>query len=152
MQAVDRGKLVECALLAVEELHDRHAAHVLLHVAVDPCDGGADAAVALAHMVAEEAGDVQMRENGQGQQRQRPAHAQHDDDDEGQGEDVLKDREHARGKHLVQGIDVGGDAGDEFADRIAVKEGGRHALQVAEDLAAHIEHDLLAGPLHQVGL
>ena len=27
-----------------------------------------------------------------------------------------------------------------------------HALQVAEDLAAQIEHDLLAGPLHQVGL
>jgi hypothetical protein len=27
-----------------------------------------------------------------------------------------------------------------------------HALQVAEDLAAQVEHDLLAGPLHVVGL
>ncbi len=27
-----------------------------------------------------------------------------------------------------------------------------HALQMAEDLAAQVEHDLLAGPLHQVGL
>src|ERR1700722_20609675 len=27
-----------------------------------------------------------------------------------------------------------------------------HALQVAEDLAAQIEHHLLAGPLHEVGL
>jgi len=27
-----------------------------------------------------------------------------------------------------------------------------HALQVAEDLGAEIEHDLLAGPLHKVGL
>ena len=33
-----------------------------------------------------------------------------------------------------------------------IEEGGLHALQVAEDLAAQIEHDLLAGPLHQVGL
>jgi len=27
-----------------------------------------------------------------------------------------------------------------------------HALEVAEDLGAEIEHDLLAGPLHEVGL
>jgi hypothetical protein len=27
-----------------------------------------------------------------------------------------------------------------------------HALHVAEDVAAQVEHDLLAGPLHQVGL
>jgi len=33
-----------------------------------------------------------------------------------------------------------------------IKERGLHALQVTEDLAAKIEHDLLAGPLHHVGL
>ena len=73
-------------------------------------------------------------------------------DDEGEGEDVLEDGEHAGGEHLVERVDVGGEAGDEAADGVAVVEGGRHALQVAEDLAAHVEHDLLAGPLHEVGL
>ena len=130
-----------------------HAADVLLHVAVDPGDGGANAAVALAHMVAEDAGDVQdRRQDGECQQRQPPVHAQHDDDDEGEGEDVLEDREDAGGEHLVEGIDVGGDTRDQPADRVMVEEAGRHALDVAEDLAAQIEHDLLAGPLHQVGL
>ena len=67
-------------------------------------------------------------------------------------EDVVEDGEDAGGEHLVEGVDVGGDAGDEAADGIAVEEGGGHALQVAEDLRAHVEHDLLAGPLHEVGL
>ncbi len=102
---------------------------------------------------AEDAGDV---ENGgddrEGEQRERPAHPQHDDDDEGEDEDVFEDGEHARGEHLVERVDVGGDAGDQPADGVAVEEGGRHALQMAEDLAAQVEHDLLAGPLHQVGL
>ena len=39
-----------------------------------------------------------------------------------------------------------------FADGVAVEEADVHALDVAEDLAAEIEHDLLAGPLHEVGL
>ena len=77
---------------------------------------------------------------------------QHDDDDEGQHEDVFEDGEDAGGEHLVERVDVGGDAGDEFADGVAVEEGGGHALQMAEDLAAQIEHDLLPGPLHHVGL
>jgi hypothetical protein len=33
-----------------------------------------------------------------------------------------------------------------------VEEAHVHALHVAEDVAAQVEHDLLAGPLHQVGL
>ena len=49
---------------------------------------------------------------------------QHDDDDEGEDEDILEDGEHARGEHLVECVDVGGDAGDEAADGIVVEEGG----------------------------
>ena len=59
---------------------------------------------------------------------------------------------HAGGEHLVEGVDVGGEARDQAADGIAVEEADVHALHVAEDLAAQVEHDFLAGPLHQVGL
>ena len=89
---------------------------------------------------------------GQGEQGERPAHGDHDGDDVGEREDVLKDGEDAGGEHLVQGIDVGGDAGDEATDRIAIEKGDVHPLEMAEDLRPEIEHDLLAGPLHEVGL
>ena len=56
------------------------------------------------------------------------------------------------GEHLVQRVDIAGKPGDQPSHRIAVEEADVHALQVAEDLAAHVEHDLLPGPLHQVGL
>ncbi len=91
-------------------------------------------------------------DDGEREQGERPAHPQHDDDDEGEDEDVFEDGEDAGGEHLVERVDVGGDAGDEAADGVAVEEGDVHALDVAEDLAAEIEHDLLAGPLHEVGL
>ncbi len=73
-------------------------------------------------------------------------------DDAEQHEHVLEDRDHARGEHFVQRVDVGGDARDQPADRILVEEADVHVLQVAEDLAAQIEHHLLSGPLHEVGL
>ena len=92
------------------------------------------------------------RNHRERQQRKQPTHAQHDDDDEGEGEDVLEDGEDAGGEHLVEGVDVGGDASDQATHWIAVEEADVHALDVAEDLAAQIEHDLLSGPLHQVGL
>ena len=150
---VDGGEVVEGAALAVEELHDGHAGDVLLREGVDAGGGVALAAIAVANVTAEDAGDVEDgRDDRDGEQRQRPAHAQHDDDDEGEDEDVLEDGEHAGGEHLVERVDVGGDARDEPADGVVVEEGGRHALQVAEDLAAQVEHDLLAGPLHEVGL
>ncbi len=45
-----------------------------------------------------------------------------------------------------------GDAGDQAADGILVVEPDVHALQVAEDLAAQIEHHLLPRPLHEISL
>jgi hypothetical protein len=35
---------------------------------------------------------------------------------------------------------------------MGVEEADVHALHVAEDVAAQVKHDLLAGPLHQVSL
>ena len=111
------------------------------------------AAVAVAYVAAEDACYIKDgRDHRDGEQCQRPAHLQHDDDDEDEHEDVLEDRQHAGGEHLVERIDIRGDAGYQLADGVMVEEGGRHALQVAEDLAAQVEHDLLAGPLHGVGL
>ncbi len=76
VQAVDVFKVVVGALLAIEELHHAHAADVFLGEAVDAGDGGADAAIALADVVAEEARDDQdQRQNGEGDQRQPPVDA-----------------------------------------------------------------------------
>ena len=150
---VDQGEVVEGAALAVEELHDGHAGDVLLREGIDTCSGGTLATVAVADVLAEDLGDVEdRRDDRDGEQGEGPAHAQHDDDDEGEDEDVFEDGEDAGGEHLVEGVDIGGDASDEAAYGVAVEEGRRHALEMAEDLAAQVEHDLLAGPLHQVGL
>ena len=92
------------------------------------------------------------RQHGERDQRQLPVHAQHDGQDAGEDEDVFENRHHARGKHFVEGVDVGGDAGDQAADRILVEKRNMQALQMAENLAAQIEHYFLAGPLHVVGL
>ena len=150
---VDGGEVGEGAALAVEELDDRHSGDVLLGEGVDAGGGGALAAVAVADLGAEDAGDEENGGNdGESKQGERPALIDHDGDDEGEGEDVFEDGEHAGGEHLVEGVDVGGEPGDQAANGVLVVKGRRHALQVAEDLAAQVEHDLLAGPLHQVGL
>ncbi len=153
MVAVDFREAVVCLALAIEELQHHHAADVLLQVGVDACDGDANAAVGIAHPVAENLG----REHDEGQhgkrdQRQLPVHAQHHAEDAEEHEQIFKDRDHAGGEHLIQRVHVGSDARDQAADRILVEEGNMQALQVAEDLAAQIEHHFLAGPLHEVGL
>ncbi len=66
--------------------------------------------------------------------------------------EVVDDGQHAVSKHVVDGVNVGGEAGDEAADGMHIEESHVHALHVAEDVAAQIEHDFLAGPLHQVDL
>src|SRR5208283_3170546 len=120
---------------------------------IDARNRGANAAVGIAHLVAEDLGRIDdQRKHGKGHQRQLPVHVHHDGEDEGEDEDVLEDRDHAGGEHLVECVDVGGNVRDQSSYRILVEEGDVHVLQVAKDLAAQVEHDLLAGPLHQVGL
>ncbi len=150
---VDFGKLPVSALLAVEKLQNRHSADMFLQIGIDAGDGHANAAVGVANFVAEHfCSDRNERQHGEGDQRQPPVHFQHDDENAGEHEDVFEDRHHAGGKHIVQGVHVGGDAGDQAAYRVLVVESDVHALQVAEDLAAQVKHDFLAGPLHEVGL
>ena len=150
---VYRFEVVEGALFPAEELHDAHAGDMLLGKGVDARNGGANAAVGVAHAVAEDAGDEQDdRQHGKGDQCQPPTHSQHDHHNADQHEDIFKDREDAGGEHLVEGVYVGGESRNKAAYRIAVEEGDVHSLQVAEDLRAHVIHDLLAGPLHEVGL
>ena len=153
MGAVDGLEVVVGALLAIEELDHAHAGDVFLRKGVDARDRGADPTVGVADTFAEDAGDEDDdRQDGEGDEREPPVHAQHHEDDAEQDEDVLEDCEDAGGEHLVQRVHVGGEAGDEAADGVAVEEGNVHALQMAEDLGAHVVHDLLAGPLHEVGL
>src|SRR5262249_42889777 len=67
-------------------------------------------------------------------------------------ENVFKDGNHAGGEHFIQRVHVCGDARDQAADGVFIEEPDVHVLEVAEDLAAKIEHDLEAGPLHEIGL
>ena len=62
--AVHGREITEGALFAVEELHYRHAAHMLLRVGVDVGDGCADAAVGVADVGAEELGGVEGSPEG----------------------------------------------------------------------------------------
>ncbi len=139
--------------LAIEELQHHHAADVLLQVGVDAGDGDANAAIGVAHLVAKNLGRPDDEgQHGKGDQRQLPVHAQHHAEDAGEHEDIFEDGDHAGSEHFIQGVDVGGDARDQAANGVLVEEGYVQALQMAEDLAAKVEHHLLASPLHEIGL
>ena len=66
--------------------------------------------------------------------------------------DVIDDGQHAFSEHVVDGVDVGSEARDEAADGVNIEESNVHALHVAKDVAAQVEHDFLPDPLHQVDL
>ena len=150
---VDGFELLVGALLAVEQLHHAHSAYMLLGGGVDAGDGGADAPVGVAHMFAEDAGDPKDKgQHGKGDQGQPPVHAQHDDHDEDENENILENGKDAGSEHLVQRVHIAGEPGDQAPHRIAVEKAYVHALDMPENLAAHVEHDFLSGPLHQVGL
>ena len=150
---VDGFELLIGALLAVEKLQHHHAGYVLLQVGINAGNGRADSPVRIAHRLAEDQGGPEdQRQHGKGNQRQPPFHPQHDRDDSHQHEDVLEDGDHAGGEHLVQCVNVRGYARDQPPHGVFVIEADVHVLQVAEDLAAQVKHDVLTGPLHEVGL
>ena len=153
MATVDfRETLIRFAL-AIEELQHHHAADLLLQIGVDSGDGGANAAVRVAHLVAENFGrNHNQRQHPECNQRQLPVHAQHDGDDSQQHKEIFKNGNHARREHFIQSVHVRSDARYQTTHRIFVIESNVHALQVAENLAAQVEHDFLSGPLHEVSL
>src|SRR5581483_7916858 len=141
------------ALLAIEKLQHYDAGHMLLQVGVDAGNRDANAAIGVTNLVAKDLGrDRNERQYCEGDQRHLPVHVQHDDQNARQQEDVLEDGHHSGGKHLVQSIHIAGDPRDQPANRIAVEERDVQPLQVAENLAAQVEHYLLPGPLHYVRL
>ena len=76
----------------------------------------------------------------------------HEADDGQQGEQVHKDRDDALAKKFVEGVDVVGGAGHNPAQRRAVEVAQRQPLQVGEEVAAHVVHDLLADHAGDQGL
>ena len=151
--AVDLLEALVGFLLAIEQLQDDDSRDVLLQVGIDFCNCDADAPVTFTHRLAEQCGGVEdERQHSERDQRQLPAHVEHDGEYAGEHEDVFEDRNHARGEHFVEGVDVAGHASYEAANGIAVEERNVQLLQVAEDLRSQIEHHLLSHPLHDVGL
>ena len=80
------------------------------------------------------------------------AELEHREDHEAEREQVAQNRHQAGGEQLVEDIDVGGDARHQAAHGIAVVEGDVEILQVGHQLAAQVEHGLLADVLHDVHL
>ena len=153
MAAIDFLEARISLAFAVEKLQHNHAADVFLQIRVDAGDSGANAAIRVTHFVAENLRrHHNQRQHRERDQRQLPVHAQHDAQNSHQHEEVFEDGDHARGKHFVQGVDIGRDARNQPADRIPVVKSHVHALQMAEDLAAQVEHHFLPGPLHEVSL
>ena len=150
---IDLFEALISALLPVEELEHHNAGYMLLQKRIDAGDGHSHPPVGVAHHLAKNhGGPKDDRKHGKGNQGQPPLHAQHDDDDTGQDEYVLEDGHHARSEHLVERVHVAGDTRDQAAHRILVEESNMYMLQVAKNLLAQVKHDLLSGPLHQVGL
>ena len=139
--------------LAGEELDDRHARERLLQVGVEARQPVADEAVAAARGDAEEVDrQRQHRHQREGDEREVPIDRQHDGDDAEQRGDVHEDRQRAGGEHLVDHVDVGGQAGHQPADRIAIEEARRQLLQVRDEVEAQIGEALLRHEHHQVVL
>ena len=90
---------------------------------------------------------VTRKKNGQhreGHESEPPVEGQHHPHDPEEREEVAEDRDDARREELVHGVHVGRDPRDQPPDGVLVEVGDVQALEVAEDLRAHVQHDLLA--------
>ena len=150
---VDRVEPLVLARLAPEELHRRHPRDVLLQERVDARDPAPHLAVRLPGVVPEPLRHRRDEgQHGEGDDGEAPVHDEEHDGDAGQHEDVPEHRHHPRREQLVEGVDVGGHAGHQAADRVAVEERHVEALQVRVDLRPQVEDDALARHLQRVGL
>ena len=150
---VDRIEFPEALSLAVIELYDGHARDVLLQECIDLRDRNADPAVGRVDPPPRHGGcDGDQRNDRKRDEAELPVEDQDRDHDSGEREDVAKDRNNSGGEQFVEDIDVRDDAREQAADGILIVKGWRQRLQVAEDLHAHVVHDLLAGILKDVRL
>jgi hypothetical protein len=151
--AVDGVELLEGGALAAEELQHRHAGDVLLEVGVDARDLHPHPRYIWRARDAEPEGDRgEQRQDAEADQGQPPVEPEEHRDDAAEQHDVAEDRHQPGGEQLVERVDVGGHAGDQAADRVAVEVGERQGLQVAEDLAPQVAHDVLPHQEHQPAL
>ena len=134
--AIAFGKFDARFSLAIEQLHYAHAGNVFLEERVDARDRGANAAVGVAHELAEEIGDHEDEgQHGEGIEREAMVDGKEPRGHDGEEEEIVDHGDDAGGEEIVQGVDVGGDAGDQAADGVAVEVAHGQALDVGEDLA-----------------
>jgi len=142
--AVEVVEFLDGAFLAVERLHDDMSAVHLFDVPVHIAQGVLLGDEVLLGML----DDVRRRESGQRDDDQRhqrhlPADAEHHPQDADDGDD--------RGQHLLDrlvqalryGVDIVGDAGEDFAVGLPVKVGQRQAVDLGGGLFAQIVGALL---------
>ena len=150
---VEALEALQVGVLAVEELHDADAGEALLQEGVHAGQTHPDVTVGAPDPRPEdEGGPGHERKHAEGDQRQVGVHLEHGPHDEEQREEVAKYRDHPRTEELVQRLHVGGDAGHEAADRVAVVEGQVEALEFRKDLGAQVVHDPLSQPGGQQSL
>ncbi len=120
--AIAAAKFGAGFLFAVEELHDAHAGNVFLEIGVDAGNGGTNAAVGVAHEQAEEIGDYEDEgEDGEGVEGEATVDGKKPAGEDREEEEVVDHGDDAGGEKIVEGVDVGGNAGDQAADRVAVE-------------------------------
>src|SRR5438046_1636475 len=103
--------------LAIEELHDAHAGDIFLEERVDAGDGGADAAISVAHEFAENHGDDKdAGEDGKSVQSKAAVDLEEQHGHDHEEEEVVDHGNDAGGEKIVEGVDVRGYARDQTAD------------------------------------
>ena len=151
--AVDIVETIESAFFLDEELDHLHAGDVLLNVGIKARQLETDLAVYVPYPGAEEKGRPdEQRHDHEGDQGQLPVIVQEGADNEDQHENIADNRHHARGKHLVEDIDVAGNAGHQAADGVLVEETHAQFLEMPENLHADVVLDLLSQPLGDIVL
>src|SRR5439155_25367772 len=72
--------------------------------------------------------------------------------DQAETEGIAQNIDESRGKEIIECVYIGGDASKQPSHRIAIVERQIEPLQMFHDLAAQIEHGVLAGVLHKIRL
>ena len=85
-------------------------------------------------------------------QRQHRAEVEHRPEGERQRQNVAGYGHDPGREELVQHVHVGGDPGDDAADRLAVEIRNAEALQLGEDFAPQVAHRPLAGQVHDMDM
>ncbi len=151
---VDLVELGGALLLAGVGLHHGHARDLLVQVGVHPRGLGADLAEGVADAAAR---PVDAQGHGRDARRRRGATSSSPSTSMMETMATRRTRspkrvERARAEHLVDGVDVVGDAGDEPADRRAIEEAQLAGVEEVEDVGAQLGHGARAADLHQVHL